>query len=108
MGAHQFCIRDIMIDTDVDEIQTPQGTVKLSPKEAVILEYFLTNPHQITSSEQLADFASNGRVLSPQRAETYVNTIRHKLGHHAEFIETIIGVGYRTSSNYSIKQAGKK
>ncbi|MEO1593037.1 MAG: response regulator transcription factor, partial [Cyanobacteria bacterium J06632_22] len=73
--------------------------LRLTPKEYLLLEYFLRHPGQVASRDQLLqqlwDFdqsAGEGTV------KTHIGNLRHKIkaaGNGQNLIETVYGVGYR-------------
>ncbi|MCO5314867.1 MAG: response regulator transcription factor [Solirubrobacterales bacterium] len=73
-------------------------SIELSAREFALLEFFLRNPDQVLSREQLLshvwgyDFDPNSNVI-----EVYVGYLRRKLG--AERIITVRGMGYRLSTS---------
>ena len=80
---------------------TVDGTeVKLTLREFDLLEYLMRKPGIVFSREALLqsvwgwDFDGGSRTV-----DVHVQTLRQKLGDHADRIETVRGVGYRFSDH---------
>ena len=80
---------------------TVDGTeVKLTLREFDLLEYLMRKPGIVFSREALLqsvwgwDFDGGSRTVN-----VHVQTLRQKLGDHADRIETVRGVGYRFSDH---------
>lgn len=76
--------------------------IKMAPKEIELLAYFVTNPNQVLSRQQLLDriwgYDFDG---DPRTIDVHIKRLRDKLAHHeGEWsITTIRGVGYRFEEN---------
>lgn len=72
------------------------GEITLTHKEYELLYFFLSNPEQIFSREQLLnriwgyDFEGNTRTV-----DTHIKTLRQKLGSEGKYIVTLIRSGYK-------------
>ena len=72
--------------------------VELTLKEYELLRLFMENPGQVFSRNQLfdriwgLDFAGESRTV-----DVHIGTLRTKLGVCGRYIETVRGVGYRSS-----------
>lgn len=72
--------------------------VELTLKEYELLRLFMENPGQVFSRNQLfdriwgLDFAGESRTV-----DVHIGTLRTKLGVCGKYIETVRGVGYRSS-----------
>ena len=70
--------------------------ITLTHKEYELLHFFMSNPEQIFSREQLLnriwgyDFEGNTRTV-----DTHIKTLRQKLGSEGKFIVTLIRSGYK-------------
>lgn len=70
--------------------------ITLTYKEYELLYFFLSNPGQIFSREQLLnriwgyDFEGTTRTV-----DTHIKTLRHKLGSEGRYIVTLIRSGYK-------------
>jgi two-component system alkaline phosphatase synthesis response regulator PhoP len=70
--------------------------LKLTAREYALLEFLMRSPGMVFSREDLLsrvwgwDFDGGSRTV-----DVHVQTLRAKLGSHADLIETVCGVGYR-------------
>lgn len=70
--------------------------ITLTHKEYELLHFFMSNPEQIFSREQLLnriwgyDFEGNTRTV-----DTHIKTLRQKLGSEGKSIVTLIRSGYK-------------
>ena len=71
--------------------------IELSPREFSLLECLLRHPGQVMTRDQLLDAAwPYGEFLTHNTVDTYVHSLRSKLGADAaKRIGTVRGVGYR-------------
>ncbi|GCD92112.1 response regulator transcription factor [Nocardioides sp. LS1] len=83
---------DVCLDPAVHEVTLGGEPVSLSPREYVLLEYFLRNPDRVLTKVELLDQVWDGRH-DPNAVEVYVGYLRRKLG--AELVRTVRGAGYR-------------
>ena len=92
----------LSLDPSTRLVTCADKALTLTPKEFLLLEYFLRHPGQVASRDQLLqqlwDFdqsAGEGTV------KTHIGNLRNKLkaaGGGANLIETVYGVGYRLTS----------
>jgi two-component system, OmpR family, response regulator QseB len=77
--------------------------LELTPKEYMLMEYFLGHPTQVVSRTALLDrLWEFDRVSGEQTIKTHLTNIRRKLkqaGYQQDLIETVYGVGYRLSKS---------
>ncbi len=85
------------------EISRSQHRVKVGGKEIFfpkkefeVLTYLATHPDQVVNRETLLNtiWGSDVRVVD-RTVDVHIRKIREKLGKHADYIETIKGIGYR-------------
>jgi DNA-binding response OmpR family regulator len=85
---------DIRLDPATHEVTQGDEPVSLSPREYLLLEYFLRNPDRVVTKHELLDrvwdYSGTG---DPNTVEVYVGYLRRKLG--AELVRTVRGAGYR-------------
>ena len=71
----------------------------LTPKEFEILCLFVTHPGLVLSRSQIQDQVWGMEYLGETRTvDVHIRTLRQKLGHCGELIETVRGVGYRLAA----------
>ncbi len=86
----------IMISPAAHKVFVDGTELTLTHKEYELLYFFLSNPEQIFSREQLLnriwgyDFAGNTRTV-----DTHIKTLRQKLGSEGKSIVTLIRSGYK-------------
>jgi DNA-binding response OmpR family regulator len=94
----------LIMDIESHEVSFQGRTVRLSPREAALLEVFMSNPNQVLTYEILADrvfgwdFSGDIKTIS-----TLVARLRNRLEEFAEassspsmpVIDTVRGLGYR-------------
>jgi two-component system response regulator MprA len=88
---------DVTLDTGTRLAQRAGRTIELSTTEYELLAYFMRNPNQVLTREQLMervwgyDFPGESNVL-----EVYVGYLRRKLeeGERPRLIQTVRGAGY--------------
>ncbi|MBA2749910.1 MAG: response regulator transcription factor [Tatlockia sp.] len=87
-GKHKITYRDIVLS--------------LTPKEYMLLEYFLRNPTQVLTRSALMDkLWEFDNSSGEETIKTHITNLRKKLrvaGSLTEIIETVYGIGYRLNS----------
>jgi len=78
------------------ELSNGARTVTLEPRVASLLEYFLANPGEMLSHDQLVEVVWQGRVVSDEAVRRAVSTLRQALpGDDAQhWIKTVPRKGY--------------
>ena len=90
----------IVLSPSHREVTVDGAEVKLTLREFDLLEYLMRKPGIVFSREALLqsvwgwDFDGGSRTV-----DVHVQTLRQKLGDHADRIETVRGVGYRFSDH---------
>lgn len=90
----------IVLSPSHREVTIDGVQVKLTLREFDLLEYLMRKPGIVFSREALLqsvwgwDFDGGSRTV-----DVHVQTLRQKLGDHADRIETVRGVGYRFSDH---------
>ena len=94
--------QELQLDTQSHCVTCAENTMKLTPKEHMILECFLRSPSQVFSRsmllEKLWDF---DRTSGEETIKTHVANLRRKIklaGGSEDLIQTVYGVGYRLSA----------
>ncbi len=86
----------LMIDTAARRILVDGEDVTFSPKEYDCLMYFVDNPNQALSREQILNRVWGFDYFGEDRTvDTVIKRLRKKLGEEGERIKTVRGVGYR-------------
>ena len=91
-----FSAGKIVISQAAHKVFIDGTEITLTHKEYELLHFFMTNPGQVFSREQLLnriwgyDFEGNTRTV-----DTHIKTLRQKLGNEGKSIVTLIRSGYK-------------
>lgn len=86
----------IVLDEKRHTVAVDGKTVALTLKEFEILRLFMQSPSMVFSRERLLYEVWNADYLGETRTvDMHIKTLRQKLGAEAEYIKTVIGVGYK-------------
>jgi two-component system phosphate regulon response regulator PhoB len=86
----------VRIDKVKHRCTVDDAEVELTPTEFRLLECLLRQPGRAFSRHQLMDAAiGQGSIVLERTIDVHVKTLRRKLGHYGDLIETVRGVGYR-------------
>ncbi|WP_330202437.1 response regulator transcription factor [Cyanobacterium sp. Dongsha4] len=90
---------DLQLNPQSQLVTYAGNALDLTPKEYMILEYFLRNPHQVLTRSAILDRIWTFDDLSGEETvRTHITNLRKKLknaGSPHNLIETVYGVGYR-------------
>ncbi len=90
----------LSIDTAARRILIEGVDMTFSPKEYDCLMYFVDNPNQALSREQILNRVWGFDYFGDDRTvDTVIKRLRKKLGPEGERIQTVRGVGYRFEEN---------
>ncbi|MEH2114943.1 response regulator transcription factor [Nostoc sp.] len=94
---------DLQLDPATQQVTYTGNIISLTPKEYMILEYFLRNPNQIITRSAILDKLWDFDKSSGERSiKTHITNLRNKLrasGSSEDLIENIYGIGYRLGHN---------
>ena len=91
-----ICVGKITISPAAHKVFLDGTEITLTHKEYELLHFFMSNPEQVFSREQLLnriwgyDFEGNTRTV-----DTHIKTLRQKLGGEGKAIVTLIRSGYK-------------
>ncbi|MFC0110570.1 response regulator transcription factor [Kibdelosporangium aridum] len=86
----------LRVDTAKHEVWYGERKVAISPKEFAVLEYLMTRPGHVVSTEDLLEHVWDENIDPfTQTVRVTVGTLRRKLGVEPPMIETVVGKGYR-------------
>ena len=92
----------LQLDPSTGQVTYGDNLISLTPKEYLILEYFLRHPRQILSRSAILDRLWKFDNSSGEGAvKTHITNLRQKLktaGSKHNLIETVYGIGYRLGS----------
>jgi two-component system phosphate regulon response regulator PhoB len=89
---------ELNVETYDVSVATASGTdrLQLTPSEFKLLKALMLNQGRVLSRDRLIELVQGEGVSVVDRAiDTHIFGLRKKLGTHADFVETIRGVGYR-------------
>ncbi|MCY1141224.1 response regulator transcription factor [Actinoplanes sp. Pm04-4] len=93
-GSSQLTVGDIVLDAARHSVTVADRPLSLTPKEFGVLEYLMTRPGHVVSSEELLEHVWDANADPfTQTVRVTVGTLRRKLGEGS--IETVVGRGYR-------------
>ncbi|MGK5682640.1 response regulator transcription factor [Actinoplanes sp. URMC 104] len=93
-GSSRLTVGDIELDTARHTASVADRPLTLTPKEFGVLEYLMTRPGHVVSSEELLEHVWDANADPfTQTVRVTVGTLRRKLGEGS--IETVVGRGYR-------------
>jgi len=89
-------LHDLTLDLGRHEVQVKDKPVSLTHTEFRLLHCLMSRPGWVFSRDQLVDGARGEHVVVTDRTiDVHIAGLRRKLGHGANYIETVRGVGYR-------------
>lgn len=93
----QLTFGPIAVDLDMHTARVEGQLVELTRREFELLTYFLANPRRVLTREKILQQVWGLEYLGESRTiDAHVRRVRAKIGEAAaEFIETVVGVGYR-------------
>ncbi|MGI8503967.1 MAG: response regulator transcription factor [Hassallia sp.] len=90
---------DLQLDPATQQVTYAGSIISLTPKEYMILEYFLRKPNQVVTRSAILDKLWDFDKSSGEGSiKTHITNLRNKLkvsGSSEDLIENIYGVGYR-------------
>ena len=88
-----------MLDVAARELTQNGKTIKLSPKEFKMLEYFLTHSGRALTRDTLLNAVwGYNNFVTPRSVDLCVTTLRNKIEsdpHRPKYIHTIREIGYK-------------
>ncbi len=95
----QLCQGALCLDPATRQVTYEAQSLDLTPKEYILLEYFLRHPGQVLTRSVLVNHLWSFDATAGEGAvKTHLSNLRHKLkqvGSPANLIDTVYGVGYR-------------
>ena len=92
-------VGDLEIDALRQNIRQGSREIRLSPGEHILLYTVAARAGEVVSYREVADaLGPTGGEVRNNTIARHLSSLRRKLNddaHHAEYIETVVGVGYR-------------
>jgi len=86
----------IVVDADRHEVSVDDRPVPFTPTELRLLHLLMSNPGRVFTRDQLLSrVIGEGAFVVGRNIDVHVRSIREKLGHRRDAVETVRGVGYR-------------
>ena len=99
-AEHQLTAGDIKMDLDEHTAAVDGQRIALTYKEFELLRLFLTYPGTAFTRDQLMETVWGMDYCGETRTvDMHIRTLRQKLGHCGEMIQTVRNVGYRLEVN---------
>lgn len=99
-AEHQLTAVDIKMDLDEHTVAVGGQRIALTYKEFELLRLFLTYPGTAFTRDQLMETVWGMDYCGETRTvDMHIRTLRQKLGHCGEMIQTVRNVGYRLEVN---------
>ena len=99
-AEHQLTAGDIKMDLDEHTAAVGGQRIALTYKEFELLRLFLTYPGTAFTRDQLMETVWGMDYCGETRnVDMHIRTLRQKLGHCGEMIQTVRNVGYRLEVN---------
>lgn len=99
-AEHQLTAGDIKMDLDEHTAAVGGQRIALTYKEFELLRLFLTYPGTAFTRDQLMETVWGMDYCGETRTvDMHIRTLRQKLGHCGEMIQTVRNVGYRLEVN---------
>jgi two-component system alkaline phosphatase synthesis response regulator PhoP len=88
---------DSQFDSRKKQLKKNGKTIKLTPKEYYLLQFFLSNPNRISSRKEiLGSVWDASAAFETRTVDMHVKMLRRKIGDdNGDIIETVRGMGYR-------------
>lgn len=92
----ELCVGEITLDENRHIVLVNGKKTVLTLKEFEMLKTFMKNPGAVFSRERLLSEVWGVYYIGETRTvDMHIKTLRQKLGDAADYIETVIGVGYK-------------
>ena len=93
----KIMIGDFCFDKSRYQLYKKEEPIKLSSKETKLMQFFIENPDQVFSKEQIYQSVWNGSELDANTVMVFINHLRNKIEDdpkQARYIKTVWGLGY--------------
>lgn len=91
---------DLLVNLDEHTVVADGMRIQLTFKEFEILKLFLSHPGIVYTRDQLFNIVWGSDYIGETRTvDMHIRTLRQKLGHYGDLIETVRNVGYRMEAS---------
>lgn len=98
-GKHIIEKAGILINKDAYTVKIHSEEIDFAPKEYELLVYLVENDGMVLSREKILDTIWGYDYFGDYRVvDTHIKKIRKKLGDKADYIQTVVRVGYKFDS----------
>lgn len=97
-ASQELSCRDLRFNLQTYEVYKGQERLQLTSKETALLRFFMENPSQVFTKDQLYDRVWNQDVVDDNTIMVYIKRLRDKIEDNPkkpEYIRTVWGLGYR-------------
>ena len=97
---HVLKTGDLLVNLDEHTVVADGMRIQLTFKEFEILKLFLSHPGIVYTRDQLFNIVWGSDYIGETRTvDMHIRTLRQKLGHYGDLIETVRNVGYRMEAS---------
>lgn len=96
--SQELTFKNLRFDLQTYEVYKDGRKVPLTSKETALLRFFMENPNQVFTKDQLYERVWNQDVVDDNTIMVYIKRIRDKIEDdpkNPEYIKTVWGLGYR-------------
>lgn len=96
--SQELTFKNLRFDLQTYEVYKGGEKVTLTSKETSLLRFFMENPNQVFTKDQLYERVWNQDVVDDNTIMVYIKRIRDKIEDdpkNPEYIKTVWGLGYR-------------
>ena len=95
-GGERVVRGALAIDLGRHEARLADQLLNLTPTEMRLLHFLASHPGRVfPRAHLLSRVIGEDAIVTDRNIDVHVRSLRQKLGEHADFIETVRGVGYR-------------
>lgn len=95
-GSNRLEYEGIVIDSDFHQVLIDNKEVELTAREFELLKLLIDRKGRVQSRESLLNSVwCYDNDIETRTVDTHIRRIREKLGHKADLIQTVRGIGYR-------------
>ncbi|AZO94853.1 response regulator transcription factor [Halocella sp. SP3-1] len=94
----ELIVEPFRLNLDTYKLYKNEKEISLSAKELMMIKFFMENPNQVFSKEQLYQNIWGDSFINDNSIMVYINHLRHKIETNPKkpkFIQTVWGIGYK-------------